>query len=83
MQDTKTALPADDATRALVREFLSSLNASGRQFLTEEMNDGATPPPQPVRSGVSLDDITPQRMKDPDFAARVRAELQAAMRGEL
>jgi hypothetical protein len=67
----------------MVREFLASLSASGREVLNEEFSQGAHPAAEPVRPGISLDDITPQRLKDADFAARVRAELQAAMRGEI
>jgi hypothetical protein len=61
-------------TRTKLRGLIESMSDEQRQVLAEELH---------VRSGkVSLEDITPERMRDPKLAAEVRAEVEAALRGE-
>lgn len=66
------------------RDLLSSLDpAQLRELATEMTNlasarqEAATTPEVPA--GIDLMDITPDRMRDPQFAAQVRAELNAVL----
>ena len=61
-------------TRIKLRGLIESMSDEQRQILAEELH---------LRSGrISLEDITPERMRDPKFAASARAEVEAALRGE-
>jgi hypothetical protein len=67
-------------TNAKIRELLESMDAAGREALARELAAMTAPPPSP---SVGLDEITAERLADSTFAARVRAEIQAALRGEI
>jgi len=64
-------------TRAKFRTLLESMDGAQLGALAEELTtalDGRRP-------RISMDDITVERLKDPQFAAEVRAELEAVLKG--
>jgi hypothetical protein len=63
-----------------IRELLESLDAADREALGQELRAMSPSAPEPT---VGLEEITVHRMTDSAFAARVRAEIQAALRGEI
>lgn len=63
-----------------IRELIESMDAASRETLAREL--AAISAPAPVTT-VGLDEITAERLADSTFAARVRAEIQAALRGEI
>lgn len=67
-------------TNSKIRELLESMDAAGREALTLEL---AAMSARPASASVALDEITVERIADSTFAARVRAEIQAALRGEI
>jgi Arc/MetJ-type ribon-helix-helix transcriptional regulator len=64
--------------RQKIRELLESMDAAGREALSQELLGMNAP-----AATVGLDEITVERLSDTGFAARVRAEIQAALRGEI
>ncbi|MCX6590951.1 MAG: hypothetical protein NTZ56_05445 [Acidobacteria bacterium] len=66
-------------TRLKIRELVAGLSESQRDIMTEELRTAVAE----SRPRMSLDEITPARVSDPDFAAKVRAEIAAALRGEI
>ena len=66
-------------TRQKIRELLDTMDPASRGVLGEELANINRPAP----SSVGLDDITIERLADTTFAARVRQEIQAALRGEI
>ena len=66
-------------TRQKIRELLVAMDATQRQVVAEEL------PAMNVaqRPRVAMEEITPARLQDREFAARVRAEIDAALRGEI
>ncbi len=73
--------------RNKLRGLVESLSAEQIAILVEEVaairGGGQNPAQQPPKpSGVAIEEITVAKMQDPDFAARVREEVNAALRGE-
>ena len=72
--------------RNKLRGLVESLSAEQVTILAEEVAafrasaQTVTQPPRPT--GVALEEITVAKMQDPAFAARVREEVNAALRGE-
>lgn len=66
-------------TRQKIRELIESMNGEQRQLLTEELKSMV----QAARPRVAMEDITAAKLRDPEFAARVRAEIDSALRGEI
>ncbi len=71
--------------RSKLRGLVESLSAEQVAILAEEVaafraDAQTTQPPRPT--GVALEEITVAKMQDPAFAARVREEVNAALRGE-
>lgn len=67
-------------TNSKFRELLESMDVAGREALARELASLSAPVPETT---VGLDEITVERLADTTFAARVRAEIQAALRGEI
>lgn len=63
-----------------IRELVESMDAAGREALARELAAISAPAPAAT---VGLDEITVERLADSTFAARVRAEIRAALRGEI
>ena len=67
-------------TRHKIRELLEAMDGTQRQFVAEELKAMNVA----QRPRVAMEEITPARlMQDKDFAARVRAEIDSALRGEI
>ena len=66
-------------TRQKIRELLENMDGAQRQALAEELASMT----RAGRSGVAMEDITAAKLRDPEFAARVRAEIDSALRGEI
>lgn len=66
-------------TNRKIRELLESMDAAGREALARELAAMSAP----ATPRVGLEEITAERLEDSSFAARVRAEIQAALRGEI
>jgi hypothetical protein len=60
------------------KELIAALSAEERSSLMLELRPQAA-----ERVGVDIREITPERLQDSSFAARVREEIAAAMRGEI
>jgi hypothetical protein len=67
-------------TNLKIRELLESMDAAGREAVAQEL---AAMSARPAAASVALDEITAERIADSTFASRVRAEIQAALRGEI
>ncbi len=65
--------------RTKIRELIESMNAEQRQVLNEELQSMNTE----ARPRVALEEITADRLRDPEFSARLRGEINAAIRGEI
>lgn len=71
--------------RNKLRGLVESLNAEQLAILAEEVSAMRAPQPGAAAqkpAGVAIEEITVARMQDPEFAARVRDEVNAALRGE-
>lgn len=66
-------------TRQKIRELLEAMDGGQRQVVAEELRAMNVA----QRPRVAMEEITPARLQDPEFAARVRAEIDAALRGEI
>ena len=71
--------------RSKLRGLVESLSMEQVAILAEEVaavrsGGQQQQPPKPV--GVALEEITVAKMQDPAFAAKVREEVNAALRGE-
>lgn len=66
-------------TRDKIRQLLEGMDNGQRQVLAEELKSLS----QAARPRVAMEDITSMKLKDPQFAAQVRAEIEAALRGEI
>lgn len=64
--------------RQKLRTLVESMDASQLSMLSEELASRR----DPKADGIDLDDITADRMRDPAFAAAVRAELDAVLKGQ-
>ncbi len=65
--------------REQLRALVASLGEEDRAALHTELSSAVAPP----RPGIAMEEITPARMRDADFSARVRNEIEAALRGEI
>lgn len=65
--------------RTKIRELIESMNTEQRQVLSEELRSINAE----ARPRVSLEEITADRLRDPEFSARLRGEINAAIRGEI
>jgi hypothetical protein len=63
-------------TRERVRALLESMDDEQWGILSEELAVAS----RDRRGGVNLEDITPERLRDPEFAAAVRSELNAVLK---
>jgi len=72
--------------RSKLRGLVESLSAEQVAILAEEVAAMRTAVPAAVKvqppAGVAIEEITVAKMQDPAFAARVREEVNAALRGE-
>jgi len=72
--------------RSKLRGLVESLSAEQVAILAEEVaavrGAVARPPVEAAPTGVAIEEITVAKMQDPAFAARVREEVNAALRGE-
>jgi hypothetical protein len=64
-------------TRAKLRTLVESMDGEQLGALAEELATAL----DRRRPRISTDDITVERLKDPQFAAEVRAELEAVLKG--
>ena len=64
-------------TRAKLRTLVESMDGTQLSVLAEELTTAL----DLRRPRISTDDITVERLKDPQFAAEVRAELEAVLKG--
>lgn len=66
-------------TKTKIRELIESMSFDERRILNEELTsiNAAT------RQGVALEEITVDKLRNPEFSARVREEINAAIRGEI
>ncbi len=62
-----------------IRELLENMDASQRELLAAELFSTN----RAARPGIKLEEITSDRVSDGDFAARIREEIAAALRGEI
>ena len=70
--------------RSKLRGLVESLSVEQVAILAEEVaavrSGGQQAPPKPA--GVAIEEITVAKMQDPAFAAKVREEVNAALRGQ-
>ncbi len=66
-------------TRLKIRELLESMDATERHAMGEELAAMGVA----AREVIALEHITADRLTDAAFAARVRADIHAALRGEI
>jgi hypothetical protein len=64
-------------TRTRIRALVQGMDSEQLDILSEELAAEAGG----RRPQIDTDDITVERLKDPKFAAKVRAELDAALKG--
>jgi|GEM_PF-4875384 len=63
-------------TQAKIRELIAGLSDSQKALIAAELA-----PPAPARR--NLEDITPDKLRDPATAAQIRADIVAALKGEV
>jgi hypothetical protein len=59
-----------------IKELVDGLSPAQRATLAEELRAQTAP------ERASIEEITPERLRDPAHAAQVRADIAAALQGE-
>ncbi|MDX2180399.1 MAG: hypothetical protein SFV18_12465 [Bryobacteraceae bacterium] len=63
-------------TQTKIREMIAGLSDAQKALIAQEL----TPPAAARRN---LEDITPDKLRDPAMAAQIRADIVAALKGEI